>query len=225
MQGHPRQLGHSGEFWQNVVQEATVRTGHKTTDWFQIGKGVQQVCTLSPCLFNLYAQYIMCHAGVGWLTGWNQDCHKTHQQPQLCRWYHSNGRKWRETKEPLDKSQRGEGKSWLKTQHLKTKIMASCPIASQKIDRKKVETLTDFIFLGYKITVDGDSSNEIKRHLLLGRKAMTTRDKVLKSKDTTLLAKVHLVKAMVFPVVMYGCESWTIKKAEHWRIDAFKLWC
>ena len=85
--------------------------------------------------------------------------------------------------------------------------MASCPIASQKIDRKKVETLTDFIFLGSKITVDGDSSNEIKRHLLLGRKAMTTRDKVLKSKDTTLLAKVHLVKAMVFPVVMYGCES------------------
>ena len=84
--------------------------------------------------------------------------------------------------------------------------MASCPITSRKIDRKKVETLTDFIFLGSKITVDGDSSNEIKRHLLLRRKAMTNRDKVLKSKDITLLTKVHLVKAMGFPVVMYGCE-------------------
>ena len=183
MQGHPRQLGHSGEFWQNVVQEATVRTGHKTTDWFQIGKGVQQVCTLSPCLFNLYAQYIMCHAGVGWLTGWNQDCHKTHQQPQLCRWYHSNGRKWRETKEPLDKSQRGEGKSWLKTQHSKT-ILASGPMTSWQIDGWNVETVTDVIFLDSKITEDGDCSHEIKRHLLLGSKALINLDSVLKSRDT-----------------------------------------
>ena len=103
--------------------------------------------------------------------------------------------------------------------------MASGLITSWQIDEETMETLTDFIFLGSKITADGDCSHEIKRHLLLGRKAMTSQDNVLKSRDITLPAKVHLVKAMVFPVVMYGCESWTIKKAEHQKIDAFKLWC
>ena len=91
--------------------------------------------------------------------------------------------------------------------------------------REKVEVVTDFLFLVSKIKVDGDCSHEIRRRLLLGRKAMTNLDSVLKSRDITLLTKVHIVKAMVFPVVMYGCESWTIKKAEHQRIDAFKLWC
>ena len=89
----------------------------------------------------------------------------------------------------------------------------------------KMETVTDYIFLGSKITADGDCSHEIKRHLLLGRKAMTNLDSILKSRDITLLTKVHLVKAMVFPVVMFGCKSWTVKKAEHHRIDAFELWC
>ena len=98
-------------------------------------------------------------------------------------------------------------------------------ITSWQIDEEKVETVSDFIFLGSKITVDGDCSHEIKRHLLLGIKALTKLDSVLKSWDLTLTTKVHLVKAMVFPVVMYGCESWTIKKAESWRIDAFELWC
>ena len=107
----------------------------------------------------------------------------------------------------------------------KTKIMASDPITSWQIDGKTVETMADFIFLGSKITEDGDCSNEIKRHLLLGRKVMTKLDSVLESRDMTLSTKVRLVKAMVFPVVMYGCESWTIKKAEYRRIDAFKLWC
>ena len=88
-----------------------------------------------------------------------------------------------------------------------------------------METMSDFIFWGSKITADSDCSHEIKRHLLLGRKAMTNLDHILKSRDITLLTKVHLVKALVFPVAMYGCESWTIKKAEHWRIDAFELWC
>ena len=88
-----------------------------------------------------------------------------------------------------------------------------------------METVTDFIFFGSKITADSDYSHKVKRHLLLGRKAMTNLDSVLKSRDTTLPTKVHLVKTMVFPVVMYGCESWTVKKAERWRIDAFKLWC
>ena len=100
--------------------------------------------------------------------------------------------------------------------------MASCPITSWQID---METVTDFILEGSKITADGDCSHEIKWHLLLGRKVMTNIDNTLKSRDITLPTKVHLVKAMVFPVVMYGCESWTIKKAECWRIDAFKLWC
>ena len=103
--------------------------------------------------------------------------------------------------------------------------MASGSVTSWQIVRETKETVKDFIFLGSKITVDGDCSHEIKRPLLLRRKAMTNLDKVLKSRDSTLSTKVHIVKAMAFPVVMYGCESWTIKKAEHWRIDAFELWC
>ena len=103
--------------------------------------------------------------------------------------------------------------------------MASGPITSWQIDGETVETVTDFIFLGSKITADGDCSCEIKRRLLLGRKAMTNLESILKSRDITLPTKVRLVKAMVFPVVMYGCESWTIKKAECLRIDAFELWC
>ena len=105
----------------------------------------------------------------------------------------------------------------------KTKIMASGHIISWQIYGETVETVADFIFLGSKITVDGDCSHEIKRRLLLGRKVMTNLDSILKSRDITLPTKVHLVKTMVFPVVMYGCESWTIKKAEHQRIDAFEL--
>src|SRR5574340_447333 len=103
--------------------------------------------------------------------------------------------------------------------------MASGPITSWQIDGKTVETLADFIFLGSKITADGDCSHEIKRCLLFGRKVMTNLDSMLKSRDITLPTKVRLVKPMVFPVFMYGCESWSIKKAEHQRIDAFKLWC
>ena len=107
----------------------------------------------------------------------------------------------------------------------KTKIMASGPITSWQIDREKMETVRDFIFGGSKITADGDCSHEVKRRLLLGRKVMTNLDSIFKSRDITLPTKVHLVTAMVFPVVMYGCESWTVKKAEHWRIVAFNsLW-
>ena len=113
----------------------------------------------------------------------------------------------------------------LKLNIQKTKIIASCPIRSWQIDRETMETVTDFIFLDSKITADGDCSHEIKRHLLLGRKAMTNLDSILKSRDITLPTNVCSVKATVFPVVMHGCESWTIKKAEHQRIDAFELWC
>ena len=113
----------------------------------------------------------------------------------------------------------------LKVNIQKTKIMASGPITSWEIDGETVETVSDFIFGGSKITADSDYSHEIKRHLLLGRKVMTNLDSILKGRDLTLPTKVHLVKAMVFPVVMCGCESWTVKKAEHQKMDAFELWC
>ena len=116
-------------------------------------------------------------------------------------------------------------KAGLKLNIQKAKIMASGPITSWQIDGETVERVSDFIFGGFKITADGDCSHDIKRCLLLRRKVMTNLDSILKSRDITLPTKVHLVKAMVFPVVMYGCESWTIKKAEPQRIDAFELWC
>ena len=134
--------------------------------------------------------------------------------------------KWRGPKKPLDESERGEWKSWLKAQHSENEDHS---IWSHHFMAKrwgKMETLTGFIFLGSKITVDGDCSHEIKRRLFLGRKVMTNKlGSILKSRDITLLTKVHLVKAVVFPVVIYGCESWTIKKAELRRIDTFDLWC
>src|SRR5574337_718352 len=113
----------------------------------------------------------------------------------------------------------------LKLNIQKTKIMASGPTTSWEIDGETVETVSDFIFLGSKITADGDCSHEIKRHLLLGRKVMTNLDSIFKSRDITFPTKVRLVKAMVFPVVMYGCENWTVKKAECHRVDTFELWC
>ena len=127
-----------------------------------------------------------------------------------------------ELKSLLIKVKEASEKTGLKLNIQKTKIMASGPITSWQTDG---ETVSDFIFLGSKITADDDCSHEIKRHLLLGRKAMTNLDSILKSRDITLPTKVHLVKAMVFPVVMYECESWTIKKAECRRINAFELWC
>ena len=128
-----------------------------------------------------------------------------------------------ELKSLLIKNERGKGKSWLETQHLKTKIMASGPITSWHIEGGKVEAVTDFIFLGSKISADSDCSPEIKRCLLLGRKARTNLDSILKSRDIALPTKVWTVKSTVFLVVIYGCESWTIKKAEHWRIDGFQI--
>ena len=126
-----------------------------------------------------------------------------------------------ELKRPLMKVKEESEKVGLKFNIQKTKVMASGPITSWEID---VETLSDFIFGGSKITADGDCSHEIKRCLLLGRKVMSNLDSIFKSRDITLPTKIHLVKAMVFPVVMYGCESWTVKKAER-QIDAFELWC
>ena len=138
---------------------------------------------------------------------------------------HPNGKKRRGTKEPLDKSERGKWKAGLKLNIQKTKIMASGPITTWQIDGETMETVSDFIFLSSKITADGDCSHEIKRCLLFGRKIMTNLNSIFKSRDITLPTNVCLVKAMVFPVVMYGCESWTVKKGEHKRTDAFELRC
>ena len=130
-----------------------------------------------------------------------------------------------ELKSLLMKVKEDSEKAGLKLNIQKTKIMASSPITSWQINGETVETVADFIFWGSKITADDDCSHEIKRRFLLEKKAMTNLDSILKSRDITLLTKVHLVKAMVFPVVMYGCESWTIKKGKRRRIDAFELWC
>ena len=135
------------------------------------------------------------------------------------------GESKKELKQLLMKVKEESEKTDLKLNIQKTKIIASSPINSWQTDGETMEAVRGFIFLGSRITADGNYSHETKRHLLLGRKAMINLDSILKSRDITLLTKVHLVKAMVFPVVMYGCESWTIKKPEHWRIDSFELWC
>ena len=201
-------------------QEATVRTGHGTTDWFQIGKGVCQGCILSVCL----SQYIMRNAGLEEA----QAGVKIARRSIINLRYADDTTLMAESKELkslLIKVKEESEKVGLKLNIQKTKIMTSGPITSWEIDGETVETVADFILGGSKITADGDFSHEIQRRLLLGRKVMTNLDSILKSRDISLSTKVHLVKAMVFPVVMYGCESWTIKKAEHQRINAFELWC
>ena len=194
-------------------QEATLRTGHGTTDWFQIGKGVRQGCILSPCLFNLYAQYIMRNA---WLEE-AQAGIKIAGRNISNLGYADDTILMAESEEELKsllKVKEESEKVGLKLNSQKTKIMASGPITSWQIDGETVETVADIIFLGSKITADGDCSHEMKRCLLLGRKVMTNLDRILKSRIINLPTKVCLVKAMVFPVVIYGCKSWTIKKAE-----------
>ena len=204
--------------------EATVRSGHETIDWFHIGKGVCQGCILSPCLFNLYAEYIMRNAGLD----------EAQAGIKIARRNISNLRyaddttfmaESEELKSLLMKVKEESEKVGLQLNIQKTEIMTSGPITSWQIDRETMETMTDFIFGDSKITADCDCSHEIKRRLFLARKVMTNLDSILQSRDITLPTKVHLVKAMVFPVVMYGCENWTVKKAECRRIDAFELWC
>ena len=144
----------------------------------------------------------------------------------MCRWHHPTlmAENEEELKSLLMKVKEQSKKVGLKVNFQKTKILASSPITSWQIDGEIVKTVSEFIWGGSKITADGDCSHEIERHLLLGRKVMTNLDSILKSRDITLSTKVHLVKAMVFPVIINGHESWTIKKSEHQRIDAFELW-
>ena len=206
-------------------QEATVRTEHGTTDWFQIGKGVRQGCILSPCLFILYVEYIIRNTGLEEVQAGikiaGRDINKLRYANDTTLMAESE----EELKSLLMKVKEESEKVSLKLNIQKTKIIASSPITSWQIYRETVETVADFIFLSSKITADGDCSHEIKRRLLLRRNVMTNPDSILKSRDITLPTKVCLVKVMVFPVIMYGCESWTIKKAERQRIDAFELWC
>ena len=195
-------------------QEAIVRTGHGTTDWFQMGKGVHQGCILSPCLFNLYAEYIMRNAGLEEaqagikIAGRNINHLRYADDTTLM------AESKEERKSPLMKVKEESEKVGLTLNIQKTKITASSPITSWQIDGETEETVAYFIFWASKITADGDCSHGIRSHLLLGRKVMTNLDSILKGRDITLSTKVRLVKAMVFPVVRYGCESWTIKKAE-----------
>ena len=161
----------------------------------------------------------------GWSTSWNQNCWRNINDLRYSDDTTLKAESKEELKSLLMKVKEENEKPGLKLNIQKTKIMASGPITSWETDGEIMETLTDFIFLGSKITADCDCSHEIKRRLLLGRKAMTNLDSILKSRDITLPTKVRIVKAMASPVVMYGCESWTIKKGEHWRIDAFELWC
>ncbi|KAB0347325.1 hypothetical protein FD754_012182 [Muntiacus muntjak] len=190
-------------------QEATVRTGHGTTDWFQIGKGVCQGCILSPCLFNLYAEYIMRNTGLEEAQAGIKIARRNINNLRYADDTTLMAESEEELKSLLMKVKEESEKVGLKLNIQKTKIMASGPITSWEIDGETVGTVSDFIFWGSKVTADGDCSHEIKRHLLLGRKVMTNLDSILKSRDITLPTKVRLVKAMVFPVVMYGCESWT----------------
>ena len=205
-------------------QEAIVRTGHGTTDWFQIGKGVRPGYILSPCLFNFYAEYIMRNTGLD----------EAQAGIEIARRNINNLRyaddtilmaESEELRNLLMKVKKESEKVGLKLNIQKTKVMASGPIISWQIDGETMETVTYFIFMDSKIIADGDCSHEIKRHLLLGRKIMTNLDSIFKSRHIPLPTKVCLVKAMVFPVVMYECENWTVKNAEHRRVDSFELWC
>ena len=195
-------------------QEATVRTGHGITDWVRIGKGVCQDWVLSPCLFNLYAEYIMRNTGLD----------EAQAGIKIARRNINNLRytddttlmeKCEELKSLLMNMKEESEKFGLSLNIQKSKIIASGPITSWQIDGETVETVADFIFLGSKITADGGCSHKIKRCTLLGGEVMTNLDSILKSRNITLSTKVCLVKAMIFPEVIYGCESWMVKKAEH----------
>ena len=196
-------------------QEGTVKIRHGTTNWFKIGKGVHQGCILSPCLFNFYVEYIMRNTGL----------EETQTEIKIARRNINNLRyaddtilmaeSEEELKSLLVEVKEESEKAGLKFSIQKTKIMASGPVTSWQIDGKTMETETDLIFLGSKITVDSDYGHEIKRHLLFGRKVMTNLDSILNSRDITFPTKFCVVKAMVFPVVLYGCENRTMKKAEH----------
>ena len=215
-QGNTNQSCHELSPHTHYDQHGTSQCG-TSTHRFQIGKGVCQGCILLSCLFKLYVELgLMKRKMESRLLAENINNLK----------YADNTTLMAETEEELKnlliKVKEESEKVGIKLNIQKTKIMSSSPITSWQID---VETVSHFILGGSKITADGDCRHEIKRCLPLGGKVMTNLDSILKSRDITLPTEIHLVQAMVFPVVMYGCESWTLKKAEHRRVDAFELWC
>ena len=180
-------------------QEATVRTGHGTIDWFQIGEGVHQGCILSPCLFNFYAEYIIRNTGLEEAQAGIKVARRNTNHLRYADDTTIMAESEEELKSLLMKVKEESEKVGLKLNIQKTKIMASSPTTSREIEGETVETVSHFVFLGSKITAEGDCSYEIKRHLLLGRKVMTNLDSILKSRDISLPTKVYLFKAMVFP--------------------------
>ena len=205
-------------------QEATVRTGQGTTDWFQKGKGVCRGCILSTCLFDVYTEYIMRNAHLDEAQARSKIAGRNISNLRFTDDTTLMTESKEERKSLLMKVKGASEKVGLKLNIQKTKIMAFGSITSWPVggeEWKQWET----VFFGSQVTADGDCRYEVRRCLLLGRKAKTNLDSILKSRDITLSTKIHLVKAMVFPVVMCGCESWTVKKTERWRIDAFDLCC
>ena len=195
-------------------------------DWFQTGKEVHQGCIFSPNLFNLYAEYTMQNARLDEAEAGIKISRRNINNLSYADDTILMAECEEELKRLLMKVKEESEKAGLKLNIQKTKIVTSSPITSWQINGETMETVRNFVFLCSKITSYGECSHEIKRHLLLGRKAMTNLDSILKSRDVTFSTKVCLVKAMVFPVVIYECESWIfIKTAEHQRIDAFELWC
>ena len=194
------------------------RTGSK------LGKEYIKALCCHPSLFNFHAEYVMQNAGLEEAQAGIKIGRRNINNLRYADNTTLMAESEKELKSLLMKVKESE-KSGLKLSIKKTKIKASGPITSWEVDGETMETVTDFIFLGSKITANSDCSHKMKRRLLLGRKAMTNLDSVLKTRGTTLPTKVHLVKAMIFPVVMYGCDSWIKKEAEHWRIDASELWC
>ena len=205
--------------------EATVRTGHGTTDWFQIGKGVCQGSILSPCLFNLYAEYIMRNVRLGEAQAGIKIARRNINNLRYADDTTLMAESEEELKSLLMKVKEESEKVGLKFNIQKTKIMASGPITSWQIDGETVETVADFIFLGSKITADCDCSHEIKKTLDPWKESYSQPRQHIRKQTHYFASKVCLVKAMVFPVVLCGSESQLIKMAECRRIDAFELWC
>ena len=203
-------------------QTAAVRTGHGTTDWVKIGKGECQGCILPPCLFNFYAEDIMRNVRLDEAQAGIKTARRNINNLKYADDTTLMAESEEELKSLLMKVKEESEKVGLKCNIHKMKIMAPGPITSWQLNGETMEAVTDFILLGSKMTADGDCSHEIERCLLLKRKPMTNLDSILKSRDITLPTKVCIVEAMALPIVMCGCESWTIKKAEHQRIEGFE---
>ena len=208
-----------------VDHEATVETDFGEAEWFKIGKGVRQGCILSPYLFNLHAEHIMRNAGLEEAEAGIKIGERNINNLRYADDTTLMAESEEDLKELLMKVKKESQKAGLMLNVKKTKIMSTGCITQVKIDEEEVEVVKDFVYLGSIIHMDSDCICEIRRRLLLGRKVMTNLDKLIRCRDITLSTKVRIVKAKVFPVTTYGSESWTIRRAERKKIDAFELWC